>query len=257
MRTKYLKILELSPDATEKEVKEAYRRLSKKYHPDINKNPEAEETFIAISNAYDYLIHTKDSSFGVRQRFDPEIEKISRRQKARAYVHRKRREKAEHQKALMDKIFQRFNYFIYILIGLNILFATDMLLPFKEVSQEIISIEKIFNIRNQYINDAVILENYAFDLPKYTLNPLGDNGPAKVFASRIFKIPDYAIFTINGEIYQWVPEYSLYKHFNTLIPVVFILSFVYFRSDFEDTKIAISLGMILIFFAQLFLLFKY
>ncbi|MHA1878335.1 MAG: DnaJ domain-containing protein [Promethearchaeota archaeon] len=53
----YYDILEIEKDASEQEIKLAYRRLAKKYHPDLNKNdPKAKEKFIEIKNAYDTLI---------------------------------------------------------------------------------------------------------------------------------------------------------------------------------------------------------
>jgi molecular chaperone DnaJ len=53
----YYEILEIEKTASEKEIKLAYHRLAKKYHPDLNKNdPKAKEKFIEIKNAYDTLI---------------------------------------------------------------------------------------------------------------------------------------------------------------------------------------------------------
>ena len=48
-------ILELNENASEGEIKSAFRKLSKKYHPDINKSPDAEEKFREISKAYKIL----------------------------------------------------------------------------------------------------------------------------------------------------------------------------------------------------------
>lgn len=49
-------ILGVSENATAEELRKAYRGLAKKNHPDTNKdNPEAEERFKAISDAYDIL----------------------------------------------------------------------------------------------------------------------------------------------------------------------------------------------------------
>jgi len=47
--------LGLSENATSSEIKKAYRNLAKKYHPDINKTPEAEEKFKEINAAYEVL----------------------------------------------------------------------------------------------------------------------------------------------------------------------------------------------------------
>jgi len=47
--------LGVSENATQSEIKKAYRSLAKKYHPDMNKDPEAEEKFKEINAAYEIL----------------------------------------------------------------------------------------------------------------------------------------------------------------------------------------------------------
>ncbi|MGQ9524567.1 MAG: molecular chaperone DnaJ [Armatimonadota bacterium] len=52
----YYEILGVPRNATEKEIKQAYRRLARKYHPDVNPgNKQAEEKFKEISEAYEVL----------------------------------------------------------------------------------------------------------------------------------------------------------------------------------------------------------
>lgn len=51
----YYKIMGLEPTATEQEIKTAYRRLARKYHPDISKETNAEERFKEMGEAYETL----------------------------------------------------------------------------------------------------------------------------------------------------------------------------------------------------------
>ena len=51
----FYKVLGVSKDATDAEITKAYRKLARKYHPDLNKTKEAEEKFTDISEAYDVL----------------------------------------------------------------------------------------------------------------------------------------------------------------------------------------------------------
>ena len=52
----YLSILGLSSDFDDKELKKAFRREARKWHPDLNKNDlNAEERFKLINEAYEYL----------------------------------------------------------------------------------------------------------------------------------------------------------------------------------------------------------
>ncbi|PPQ68663.1 hypothetical protein CVT25_012317 [Psilocybe cyanescens] len=49
------KILDVHKSASEKDIRAAYKRLSKKYHPDKNKDPDAEDKFVDIARAYEVL----------------------------------------------------------------------------------------------------------------------------------------------------------------------------------------------------------
>ncbi|KAK7314663.1 hypothetical protein VNO77_33190 [Canavalia gladiata] len=51
----YYSTLNVSRNATLQEIKSSYRKLARKYHPDMNKNPGAEEKFKEISAAYEVL----------------------------------------------------------------------------------------------------------------------------------------------------------------------------------------------------------
>ena len=82
----YYQILEIERDATAREIKSAYRKLAKRYHPD--KNPErlafAEQMFREVCNAYNTLQDEQQKSD-----YDRTLQTIERRQKSQeAYFDR-------------------------------------------------------------------------------------------------------------------------------------------------------------------------
>ena len=65
MASDYYEVLGVARGASPEDIKRAYRRLARKYHPDVNKEAGAEETFKEINRAYEIL-----SEPDVRARYD-------------------------------------------------------------------------------------------------------------------------------------------------------------------------------------------
>jgi molecular chaperone DnaJ len=55
MARDYYETLGVSRNSDKDDIKQAFRRLARKYHPDVNKDPGAEETFKEINRAYEVL----------------------------------------------------------------------------------------------------------------------------------------------------------------------------------------------------------
>jgi curved DNA-binding protein len=60
----YYRILDIPENAGIDEIKNAFRRKAKAYHPDINKCKGAHQKFIDINEAYTYLVDLHASSSG-------------------------------------------------------------------------------------------------------------------------------------------------------------------------------------------------
>ena len=66
MAKDYYKLLGVPRNASEKDIRAAYRRLARKYHPDVNRNdPKAESTFKEVNEAYQALADAE-----TRRRYD-------------------------------------------------------------------------------------------------------------------------------------------------------------------------------------------
>lgn len=75
MFTDYYQILQITFVASSEEIKKSYRRLAKIWHPDLNKEPDAEAKMKLIVEAYLILSDTE-----ARQRYDFEYQKYKQSQ---------------------------------------------------------------------------------------------------------------------------------------------------------------------------------
>lgn len=86
----YYKILGLSKSATEKDIKNAYRKLARKYHPDLNPNDkEAERKFKEVNEANEVLSHAENrkkyDQYGKDWKHAEQFEKAKQQQQQRTY----------------------------------------------------------------------------------------------------------------------------------------------------------------------------
>ncbi|MFO7620814.1 MAG: J domain-containing protein [Bacteroidales bacterium] len=89
--TEYYKILELPFNASEEDIKKAYRKKARLFHPDVNHSAGAKDMFILVTEAYDFLIshHGKTTADG--RSYEQIMEEWRKyrqdrtRQRARAY----------------------------------------------------------------------------------------------------------------------------------------------------------------------------
>lgn len=107
------KILGLQPNAGKAEVKKAYRRLAKKYHPDINPTASGAEKFLEITRAYDDLTGGMIIPFK-RDRSYARADEILRKERQKARERAQEREKAQEE---ADRRFRESGWYDLMLLS--------------------------------------------------------------------------------------------------------------------------------------------
>lgn len=238
MRAHHLTILELHANATDKEIKSAYRKLSKKYHPDINGTPSAKEHFLAIKDAYDYLMKNGQDE-PVSQEPVMSEEEIQRRWRADAQ--RRRREKAAQEQAKLEALIIRivrvFRPIGIAILAFNALLTIDFFLPLEEHTQSVKEVRRIFEHSSasrysgsagHYRYDEIIFDDFSmtFNRGEIRISELSPN--AEVYATAIFQTPMKAELTIGSSQRAFMPSFNIYVVFGYMIPFMIALSTLFF-----------------------------
>lgn len=209
-RNNYLEILGLEPGADESAIKIAYRKLSKRYHPDINKEADAKDKFIEIHEAYKFLI-TAGPNPGKNKNatsydYNPHEDAYeSWRRKAKTYAHQKAKNAAKERNSLIEKSLAYFNYFTAISFIFSCLLIFDYLSPTKPHDEIITSII----VLNMPVTPEIDYQNTPPEITlitnNYDLRIAGNLDPsiqtydkAVVNASPIFNKASSITITIDG-----------------------------------------------------------
>jgi hypothetical protein len=129
MYEKYYKILEINPGATKEEIKKSYRRLAKKFHPDVSKIPDSHEKFISICEAYEMLLQQGKSlaelNREAKEEYFREVKERARK-RAEAQKEKLRQEMEEYKKSgLYDVVLLlKYGFSLFIpLLGIFLIAA--------------------------------------------------------------------------------------------------------------------------------------
>ena len=88
----FYKVFGLDKTATKEDIKKRYRELAKKYHPDVNKNPDATQKMQEILEAY-YILNDDEA----RIRYDIQYEKVYGKRKRILIMNRRKKMKIDKQ----------------------------------------------------------------------------------------------------------------------------------------------------------------
>ncbi len=123
---RYFQILNLSPGASKDQIKKAYRKLAMRYHPDRNPGPDAQQKFLEITEAYEYLMGMrKQRKVFEKQQFSAEekqrIYEILKKEAERRAKEKYRERVRQFRKRQEEEQGREFQRAIYILLALVVL----------------------------------------------------------------------------------------------------------------------------------------
>ncbi|WP_316044826.1 DnaJ domain-containing protein [Reichenbachiella agarivorans] len=251
----YLNILELEEGASKTEIKAAYRRLSKQYHPDINRSQDAKEKFIEINEAYKFLIDvgprpqtiTYDQpDYG----YDPQVAAYQeRRRQAREYAKQRAHDAIRRQSELIKYLLRVFNLASILMLAFNILLEIDSHLPLQADDHHIANYSPKIggNIHSNPSYDLIFFEDFTMKFPKHELKKIVLPPVVTVHKSLIFSIPVLMDANIGNHLVRFKQEYSLVAFFNLLVKLVF-LSFLLYRFVFKTLDTQLSMAILITFF---------
>jgi hypothetical protein len=125
MRSYYAGVLGVSAQAGAAEIKAAYRRLAKQYHPDLNREPGARERFLEIRKAYDFLLKTPSAFTQHSQTVDPNRadEQKSMREKRRRAAERIKKKREEEEAAAWQEFKKSGMMWVLVFFVLTLYFV--------------------------------------------------------------------------------------------------------------------------------------
>ncbi len=262
LRDHFLSILGLNHLATNDEIKSAFRELSKKYHPDVNKSPDAKDQFIRIKEAYEFL--TKGGSEEAHQNVYQE-EGLTEKELWREEYRRRARVKEQERQRLQIELIEKLLFFcrpiVLTIVFLNSLFALDYCLPLRNHEQMIEGMGIGYESTGQYGSgkgiyryDIICFTDFAMRFDKGEVIGIKQYERAVVQTTMIFSKPRYALITIDGEVKRHRQIYNIYHVFGYIIPVMVALGVLFFRLKKRMQKLNVAI-MLFVFASMQFILY--
>lgn len=262
----YLDTLGLQPGVTEADIKKAYRRLAKLYHPDVNKDPDAQRRFVEITEAYNFLLEVgaKPNEERVNYAYDAHArEYAERRRRAREYAREKQRQAAEVKWRTLAVLYKYSDYLVGLFLLTNLLFLVDYLLPTIEQEEKIVKLTQSYESANQYGQNLIYrhsivqFEDHSMLIDRKITDAWYEvDSLAYIHATPLFGTVVRADIVLNAQAFELHPVFSVYDFFFFLIPAIIIFGTLYFRwPNTSDNKIGLIIILAVLFIIQMLVFF--
>lgn len=236
MINRYLEILGLKPGVSSDDIKDAYRRLAKLYHPDLNKSQEAKQKFIEIHEAYKYLNESGSTPEPEPMEYNARPQKSEYdlwRESVRQQVRKKAKEREAYRLKTLQKVYRIFNVVMPVIILFNLVIIADYALPRTVIKERITGFYEVYGEGSQrgHTHDVIEFETFSVDIPTNELYKIRDFNEAQVSFTRLFHIFTKAEFGNGISTIKVTPEYDIYKVLKVMAPLVLLGCIAYFISS--------------------------
>ena len=264
MQNEYLNILGLSPGADKKDIKAAYRKLAKKYHPDISKNKEAKSNFIKVTEAYKFLteVGPKPNHENINFNYDPQrAEYNTRREQAKEYARKRAREEALYQQSVLRKFYTYFNFVAALVVAFNAVLIIDYFLPKETHQKDIISATEIYRTNqagnSRHLYDQLDFVDLELRFPKNSLPDIA-SPKALLFTTPVFNTLKNVKIEFKTGSKTLTPINRLYRLMVFMIPMAFLFTIIYYYlNERHYNKTTFAVVTAVLFLIQVFLVFRY
>lgn len=187
MSRNYHDILGIRRGATKEEIKRAYRRKARLYHPDVNHSPDAKRKFIEFKEAYEGLLDgrsypanerivapkakpaekPKEGESRQRHHRDPDVTSEELKERARLARERKAREGREYyQRYKQSKKHQISKTIAYISVFLGFLLVLEYTLPYRE---QLTVLHDKYELRGKFAAEKTVSSRYHLVLESHDM----------------------------------------------------------------------------------------
>lgn len=237
MRGSAYKLFGLNPGASEEEIRKRYRELVKKFHPDVNKNPRAEEKFIEIQAAYEELMQEPEAELDIDHPAEPSFQEEYTAYREHASQQFQARKKKENEE--LEKLYVRLQtgpihllHRIIALVSVVVLLVLclDLILPNQRVSAVITSYstEVYHSMNGNLVSLAKTNQGESFFLNAFSNRFFDINPFIEIKKTAIFH-QSVSVLSSSNEFLQEIPihfsfywaQFVLFPFF--IIPVIFLI----------------------------------
>ena len=254
MRNEYLETLGLNEGASKDDVKKAYRKLAKVYHPDVSKDPNAKLKFIAVNEAYKFLTLVGSQGFAqVDDQSHSSYEYDIRdnayeawRRKAQSFAREQAREAERQQQELTKSLLRYFDWAMIFVVAFNLLLWLDDSLAVVETQEQLIEINIFDEELHHY--DELIFDQHHFKFESRTLDPMrrGRFVSALVSSTPIFDIPKYVDIEMSHGVKRYDQHAGILGFFGFLVQVI-LLCYVLFKVVIKTLDIQLTVAVVIVF----------